>query len=410
MAFRRRVLVVAATVTSLFAQKPPAQKGGPVSERMELISKGKTAAAGINQFGLKLLEAEASLKPNTNVFLSPLSLYLALAMTEGGAAGKTQAAMRRVLEVPATTSDESMREAASALLQSLRMNRGVELSIANALWSSPKVPLSPAFVEQCRAVYDAEARSIDFQKPDAVDVINKWVSDKTKTRIPRIVTPEIVRSAFAMITNAVYFMGQWEREFPQTETREADFFLVSKATKKVQMMHQSRLKSSYRVGDGYEAAALSYKSSSIVMYAILPVEGISPEQALARAPADTLIKGNDRFDLELKLPKFTLDWSGKLKTTLTKLGMGVAFEFPGAEFAPLGSPLFYIGDVLHKTRLEVDEKGTVAAAATVVVVMVGSAAPRELPLKVLEFNRPFAVVIADALTGAELFKGVVYEP
>ena len=130
------------------------------------------------------------------------------------------------------------------------------------------------------------------------------------------------------------------------------------------MMHQEKLKGAYRQGEGYEAAALAYKASGIEMFAILPAAGVSPEQSLAQAAPDQLINGNQPFDLDLKLPKFTLDYANGLKNTLTKMGMGIAFEFPGAEFEPLGSPLFYISQVVHKTRLEVDEKGTVAAAAT----------------------------------------------
>ena len=384
---------MAAAVTNLFAQKPPAQKGGPVVDTRALIEKGKKATAGLNPFGLKLVEAEAAAKPNSNVFVSPLSVYLALAMTEGGAEGKTRTAMRHALSVPPSMTHETMQEAASALMQSLRTQQGVDLSIANAVWSSPKLPLSTAFVERSKAVYDAEAKTIDFQQSDASDTINRWVSDKTKGKIPQIVTPDVIKDAFALITNAIYFMGRWDKKFDEGQTADADFTLVSGKTKKVRMMHREKLTGAYRKGDGYEAAALGYSGSGIEMFAILPAAGVSPEQALAKAKPDKLIGGNEPFDLDLKLPKFTLDYSNGLKPTLTKMGMGIAFQFPGAEFAPIGSPLFYIGEVLHKTRLEVDEQGTVAAAATAVVMMVGSAMPRPLPGKVLVFNRPFAVMI-----------------
>ena len=104
--------------------------------------------------------------------------------------------------------------------------------------------------------------------------------------------------------------------------------------------------------------------SGIEMIAILPDEGATPERALANVKLDSLLDERQPFELDLKLPKFTLDYDTKLKSSITQMGMGIAFQFPGAEFAPIGSPLFYIGDVLHKTRLGVDEKGTVAAAAT----------------------------------------------
>ena len=375
-----------------------------------LIAKAKRASTGLNTFGLKLLEAEAVSTPHANVFISPLSLYLALAMTEGGSAGKTRAAMRQTLEVPTSVTEEAMHESASALMQSLRTQKGVELLIANAIWSSPKLPLAPAFVRQCQTLYDAEAKSIEFTKPDAADIINRWVSDKTKAKIPAIVTPAGVRSAFAVLTNAVYFMGRWHPEFDEEETADANFTLANGKTRKVRMMHHGLLKSAYRQGDGYEAAVLTYKASGIEMFAILPAAGVSPEQALEKATPERLINGYQPFDLDLKLPKFTLDYSTGLKSTLTKMGMGIAFEFPGAEFAPMGSPLFFISQVVHKTRLEVDEKGTVAAAATAVIMTAGSSMPMKQRTKVLVFNRPFAMIIADVDTGAVLFEGVVYEP
>ena len=375
-----------------------------------LIEKAKPAAVGLNQFGLKLAIAEAAAKPRANVFISPLSIYLALAMTEGGAAGKTRAAMRHALEVPASMTDEAMHASASALIQSLRAQEGVELSIANAVWSSPKLPLSAKFVEHAKVFYDAEANTLDFQQPGAADIINGWVSGKTKTKIPQIVTADAVRDAIAILTNAVYFMGRWEHQFTEMLTAEADFKLAGGKTKKVRMMQREKIKGAYRQGHGYEAAMLGYKASGIEMFAILPAAGVSPEQALAKAAPGQLINGRQPFDLDLKLPKFSLDYSNGLKKTLAKMGMGIAFEYPGAEFAPMGSPLFYISEVMHKTRLEVDEKGTVAAAATVVLMRAGSGAPVKQQTKTLVFDRPFAVVIADVYTGAVLFEGVVYEP
>jgi serpin B len=401
--------VLVLTLVSAFAQ-PPARKGAPVIDLPTAIQKAKPAAVEQNQFGLKLLQAEAAAQPHKNVFISPLSLYLALAMTEGGSAGKTRAAMRHTLAVPTPTTEDAFHEAASALLQSLKAQQGVELSIANAIWSDPGMPLNPAFVDKSRLFYDADAKSLEFAQPGAADVVNAWVSEKTKGKIPTIVTPEIMQSAKALLTNAVYFLGKWRLEFPETETTDADFTLADGKTRQVRMMHQAKIRSAYRQGDGYEAAVLNYQNSSVSMYAILPAKGVTPEQALAKATPVKLMAGVEPFDLEIRLPRFTIEYSTALKDSLTKMGMGIAFQSPGAEFAPLGSPLFYIGDVLHKTRLEVDEKGTVAAAATAVVMRATAMMPRMQETKTLVFDRPFALLIGDSTTGAVLFEGVVYEP
>jgi serpin B len=303
-----------------------------------------------------------------------------------------------------------MHEAASSLLQSLRSQTAADIAIANAIWSDPTMPLAPAFIEKCKTLYDADAKSLEFSKPDAADVINAWVNEKTKTKIPKIVTPDIVASARALLTNAVYFAAKWRNKFQEENTTDADFHLTNGTTKKIRMMRQPSIRGGYKSGDGYEAVTLAYMESAIAMYAILPSAGVAPEQALSKAQPASLIDQNQPFDVDLRLPRFTVDYETKLADPLSTMGMRIAFRYPGADFAPMGSPLFYIGEVLHKTRLEVDEKGTVAAAATAVVMRAGAAMLRKQEIKVLVFDRPFALMICDSSTGAVLFEGVVYEP
>lgn len=144
------------------------------------------------------------------------------------------------------------------------------------------------------------------------------------------------------------------------------------------------------------------------MYAILPAAGKSPEEVLRKISVEALRSPARRNELDLKLPRFNLDFSAGLKDPLTQLGMGPAFQ-PRGDFVPLGSPKFYVGDVLHKTRLEVDEEGTVAAAATGVAIL-ATAVRAQPEKKVLVFDRPFALLLCDVQTGAILFAGVVYEP
>ena len=110
------------------------------------------------------------------------------------------------------------------------------------------------------------------------------------------------------------------------------------------------------------------------------------------------------------MPRFTVDFSSDLRGSLTRLGMGIAFQYPGADFSLLGAPPFFIGGVLHKTSLEVDQGGTVAAAATAMVVVTSSFMPQRIKRKMLLFDRPFAVLLRDRMTGTIVFVGVVYEP
>jgi serine protease inhibitor len=371
--------------------------------------RAEAVATAANIFGLKLLADVASHNRHENVFLSPLSVFSALAMAESGAAGETRSAMRKTLSVPASLSmrEGALGEAGSTLLKTLQSQQGIELSIANALWSDTKMPLSPGFVQRCHNSYEAEAATLDFSKPATADIINDWVKKKTQGKIANIVTPGMVSASQAILTNAVYFRGKWQYQFSKQETQEGTFHLANGGQKKVPLMHRSPLPGAYLRGNGFEAAVLPYQSSGIEMYAILPMPGKSPEEVLANISLEKLRSSFASDELDLRLPRFTLDFSAGLKDALTRMGMGPAFH-PGADFAPMGSPGFYIGDVLHKTRLEVDEEGTVAAAATAVGVL--SAAVPKIHKRTLVFDRPFAVLLCDSQTGAVLFAGVVYDP
>lgn len=380
-----------------------------MQDSQALVDRARIAAAAQNRFGMKLLADEASHKPHENVFLSPLSIFLALAMTENGAAGKTRAAMRETLAIPAGLSEDAFQEAASALSQSLRSRKDIELSIANALWADRSFRLADGFVKRARDYYEADATTLDFHKPEATDTINAWVKQHTRGKIPEIVTEDMVRAAVAILTNAVYFRGIWLEPFSKSETQDGIFHRADGGQQKAPMMHRAGLLRAYRSGDGFEAAKLPYQSSGMALYAILPAPGTTPEQAMAKVPVENLIHGSDAAELDLRLPRFTLDYSTELKKPLGRMGMGIAFQYPGAEFAPMGSPLLYIGEVIHKTRLEVDEEGTVAAAATAVVMRPGLAMPQKIEKKTLVFDRPFGVMVCDESTDAVLFAGVVYE-
>lgn len=371
-----------------------------------VIAEGKPVSAAVNDMGTRMVADLSAQKPQKNIFISPLSIFMALAMTESGAGGNTRDAMRQVLAVPQDLSDDQMRGSASALLKVLQGERGAELSIANALWSDRSLPMSPDFVKQCSKFYQADATTLDFKQPSSAAEINRWVRGKTHDKISDLISPEVLAGTRALLTNAVYFHGKWAYQFPKNETRAESFHLATGGEKKVQMMHQSSIPGAYRNGDGFEAAALDYKSSHIRLYAILPSQGNSPEQALAKISMEQLKESAaGGIKLDLRLPRFTLDYEEDLKDSLSRMGMAAAFQ-PGADFAPMGSPDFFIGGVIHKTRLEVDEEGTTAAAATGVRMAVTSVPV----IKTLVFNRPFALLLCDTQTNAVLFAGVVYEP
>jgi len=279
-----------------------------------VIAQGKPVSAAVNDMGSRMVADLSAQQPQKNIFISPLSIFMALAMTESGAGGTTRDAMRQALAVPQDLSDNQLHGSASALLKVLQAERGAELSIANALWSDRSLPMSPDFVKQCSKFYQADATTLDFQEPSSAAEINKWVRGKTHGKISDLISAEVLASSRALLTNAVYFHGKWAYEFPKNETRQESFHLTGGGEKKVQMMHQSSIPGAYRKGDGFEAAALDYKSSHIRLYAILPSQGNSPEQALAKISMEQL-KGAapGGIKLDLRLPRFTLDYEEDLK-------------------------------------------------------------------------------------------------
>jgi len=319
--------------------------------------------------------------------------------------------MRRVLAVPPDEDEAAFHNSTSALLKSLQAQKDVTLSIANALWADQRFPLSPDFIQECRALYEAEATTLNFAEPTAANTINAWVYRNTHGKIPNIVDEDALRGAAAVLTNAVYFKGLWSRPFDKSLTQDGRFHLATGREKKVPMMHRY-ISKAYRGGKNFEAAILRYKSADtydpgIVLIAVLPAKGKSPEVALTGINPGELYASETAL-LDLRLPRFNTEYSASLKPQLVKLGMGVAFG-GHADFKPMSSPDFYIGDVLHKTRLEVDEEGTVAAAATAVMVTATAMPIPERP-KTLVFDRPFGVLLYDTHSGAILFAGVIYDP
>ena len=369
------------------------------------------AEYSLQSFGLALLQQESSVKLKQNVFISPLSIFLALAMTENGAAGETKAAMRKVLALPADASETAVNESAASLLKSLPSQGEAELAIANALWLDVSSTIAPDFVRLCQEIYDATARTLDLSQPSSATAINDWVSEKTRGKIPTIVTPNQIADLPAILTNAIYFKGKFCFPFHKELTQPKAFYLTDGREKVVPMMRNSGLPNSYRSGRRFEAAVLRYKESGIALYMLLPVRGTSPEQVLTEESVQETLLARESCELDLSMPRFKFDFDCALKESLTRLGMGIAFQYPGADFSALGAPPFFIGEVVHRTRLEVDEEGTVAAAATAVMMPLG-AARRQQPVrrKTLVFERPFAVLLRDTITGAIIFVGVIYEP
>lgn len=392
----RRECISRLPVGLVLARSARSQQG----ETMEI------AVAAERTFGLHLLRELVDRRPAENVFISPLSVFLALHMAENGAAGATQAAMRKTLALPDRDA-VALNTSTADLVDLLKTDA---LKIANALWADQHFTLAPDFVKLCKSAFGAQAASLNFADPKAAGEINDWVKANTNGKITNIVTPDAVSKAAVLLTNAVFFAAMWSAEFDPSATADAAFHKADGSSKTLPMMHQSRLTGAYRSGANFEGAILRYKESGMFFYALLPQPGHTPKDVLASLDPDHLTELPAEFDLDLKLPRFSLDFEASLVDDLKKMGMEIAFHYPGADFVPMGSKEFYISDVIHKTRLEVDEKGTVAAAATAVTMRAGAVMRQQREKKVLVFDRPFVVLIGDSQSGAVLFAGVIENP
>ncbi len=369
------------------------------------------SAAG-SDFGFRLLHTLAAGKPAGNVFFSPFSISQALTLTLSGAGGQTQADMAKTLGLSAL-SPARVNAANAALLPALTSDPKVQITVANALWADKSSTFSPAFQADAERFYHAQATTLDLNSPTASATINGWVSTHTQGKITQIVTPGDVAGAPAVLTDAVYFHGLWQQPFDKADTEAKPFHLTGGGIKTVQMMTQTD-EFAYSDTPEFQAASLPYGTGRVSLFVFLPKPGVSVDTLVQEATGPAARKwlgAMQATTLEIYLPRFKADDKAKLKAPLSALGMASAFV-NGANFKPMGIGNVKIGQVLHRTTLDVDEQGTTATAATTILMAPGSSPPRTPlpPIPVMRVNRPFLVLIRDTHTGTLLFAGVIRDP
>lgn len=349
-----------------------------------------------------------------NIFLSPISLAGAFGPVAAGAQGETRAAIGRVLEF---SSDETtLHRNLGGLLRSLETDReGARVSIANGLWLMKGFAVNPAFVEVAKNSYDAEVESLDFRDGHAAaGRINSWVERETKGKIPELIEPDSLNEMTALVvTNAVHFLGDWMRPFNATHTRPQPFHLGGGTTRQVPMMYGKRFER-YAEASDVQLLELPYKGERLSMVAILPKQHgrlAVIEKRLNDALVGEWLRQLDRSEprqVQVHLPKVEFRTSYKLVEPLKRMGMAIAFDPQRANFRGIADTDLFISQVVHKTFLRIDEKGTEASAATGIEIEVTSAPA--VPPPTFRADHPFLVLIHDKLTGAVLFLGRIADP
>lgn len=364
------------------------------------------------KFGLKLYSQVAKESAGKNVFISPASVGLALAMTYNGAVGETKQAMERALETEGMNHAE-LNRAYAALRQALENpDPKVQLNIANSLWARQGVTFNPDFIQRNKQFYGAEVSTLNFGDPSAPATINSWVADKTKGKISKIVD-SIDPHSILFLINAIYFKGKWTAEFDKAKTKEEPFTTGAGQQLRHPMMHQSG-KYNYYEGKTFQAVSLPYGGDRVSMYIFLPANGASLSQLqseLTKTNWESWMKQFARVQGEVAVPRFKLEYEVDLNDALKALGMGIAFDPQRADLSGIcqTSERAFINRVKHKTFVEVNEEGTEAAGATSVEVTVTSVMRPQKPFRMI-VDHPFFFAIRDNKTGTLLFMGSINDP
>jgi serpin B len=362
------------------------------------------------RFGFELFSEILKEDRQKNVFVSPSSVALALAMTYNGAGGETKQAMANALELQGMTLEE-VNQANANLKQVLQdADPKVQLSIANSLWASQEISFNPDFIRRNESFYDAKVETVDFRNPAAPEQINNWVKESTRGKISQIVD-KINPDQAMFLLNAIYFKGNWTEKFNKSQTQERPFYLADGTQKNHPLMKQSG-KYSYYETDKFQAVSLPYGNERLSFYVFLPKSksGLPEfEESLNAQNWQTWMTQFRKRQGSIQIPRFKMSYDVDLNGVLSALGMQVAFDANKANFSGLSSTKMKIDQVKHKTFVEVNEEGTEAAAVTSVGIMPTSIQIGQGPFN-LVVDRPFFCAIRDNQTGEILFMGSIVNP
>lgn len=386
------------------------QSISPTMQPIELNATEKEMAAQQGDFASTLsLELCRQLggEKTDNWLVSPFSLQCALGMLSNGANGETHDEILYTLGL-SQYSQEEVNAYFKKLIEGLHtVNSAITVKTANSVWGNAGVPLKEDFQKMNIENYSAMVSQLDFSDPSAVDQINAWCNQTTEGLIPSILD-EVNPTATVYLLNSLYFKARWESEFAPEKTQEGDFNTSSGKVVKADFMQTQRM-AAYVENEWFTSTSLSYQNDSYVMRLILPQPEISIDQVLqALSESDeNLWKNTILADINLKMPRFTLENKMDLTPTLQALGMKKAFS-GGADFSSMSDVATYISLVQQATRLKVDEEGSEGAAVTVIV----SDLMRPLPEEEVDFflDRPFLFQIIESSTGTVLFMGQVGSP
>ncbi|WP_439880423.1 serpin family protein [Pontibacter sp. MBLB2868] len=401
------LITLAATAALSFSSCQKEQLDNNAPNVRPLTAQEQLTVESSNDFAFRAFASLSEEEGAKNVFISPLSISMALGMTYNGAASTTKEAMYQALGFKLNSDDEinkSFKDLTS-LLQGI--DKKVVFTSANSLWHSNQFKLQAPFIETNKKYFDATVQGLDFSSPAAKDQINNWVKNKTNGKIDGIID-EIRPEQILFLINAIYFKGTWTYPFDKQLTKPGTFHLEDGNTVTHDFMTLKNGKYLHYEDASKEVVDLPYGNQQYSMTIVMPKEQHTVQETvegLSESSLASWLSAADTMKRELQMPKFKLEYESQLNQVLTQLGMGIAFS-DQADFSRMveGQGGLSVSEVRHKTFLGVNEEGTEAAAVTSVGIGVTS-----VPLTV-RIDRPFVFMIREKSSNAILFIGKLMQP
>ncbi len=379
-------------------------KGNDIDDTFLILSDAeRSAVEKTNEFALNLFRTQAGMDSKV---VSPVSVAYLMGLLANGANGSTQSEIMKALSMNGT-SLSTLNETYNAIIKTASSHdTQAQVNIANCVTVNKQVTLKDSYTATMRKTYNASVESMDFASPKALAKINSWCSKQTEGMIPKIID-QLDPSATAVLMNAVYFNGTWANKFDKDDTKTENFSGYTRDIKKVPMMHQEK-KFSYTDNSDFAAVTLPYGNGSFSMTVILPANGKSTTDILKSLNAKTLEK--TQLDMtecvvDLKLPRFSTTTETQLNKPISALGATSMFQPGKADFSNMTDASMFVSTMLQKAKIEVNERGTKAAAVTAAIMTMSMLQPEEPRHVTFHANRPFIYLITERYSGAIFFIG-----
>jgi serine protease inhibitor len=413
--FKQRLFVALVSLvvllTSCEKKDTVEQSGDPVNITTEIYQKEVIDSA--NRFAFDLFKpALAAANATENIMVSPFSISSALSMTLNGAKVETFEAMRKTLGLEQKNLEQINSTYLKLMTEMIPVDKRVVVEIANSVWVEKRLIVKQPFITELQKSYKAEVRNIDVTNPDALNIVNGWIAEKTHDKIKDML--DYLNPDLAMyLINAVYFNGKWRNQFDKAETKEESFYVSASLSKTVPMMHQTDNLKAVK-SNNLTIAEIPYGQGNYTMVVVLPDANLTTNDvANALTPTIwqewmTMLAGNT-CKVDLSIPRFKYMYKRLLNDDLKGLGMGIAFT-DQANFSNISDQGLMISRVLHQAFIETNEEGTEAAAATVVEMAFTTANPSPPLIMKVTLDHPFLYFIRETSTGTLLFMGRVGDP